>query len=123
MQFTNKSGILPYCMSLYEVVILIKNSLGEKEVQEVAGKYKTMAQKHKGKVAKEEDWGLRNLAYPIQKSSKARYLFLCLEAPSQAMDEITRDMRINEDVLRHLVIRVDSFSKEPSPVMQRAESG
>lgn len=108
-------------MALYEVVILLKTSLSEKEIEVLLDKYKGLVKKGKGKVLKEEDWGARSLAYPIQKNSRGRYILLCLDAHHSIVDNIVQEMRISEDVFRHLVVQVEEISKEPTPMMQRTE--
>ena len=67
-------------------------------------------------MARTEQWGLRSLAYRIKKNRKGHYVFMHLEAPGEAIHEMERTMRINEDVMRFLTIRVDEFDPNPSPI-------
>ena len=77
-----------------------------------------------GQVAKSEYWGLRSLAYRIHKNRKGHYTLLNLDAPAAAVQEMERNMRLNEDVLRYLTLRTDSLEEGPSIVMQsRDERG
>ena len=71
-----------------------------------------------GEVKKREYWGLRNLAYRMNKNRKGHYILFNIEAPPAAIAELERTMRINEDVLRYLTLRVEKFDEGPSPIMQ-----
>ena len=108
-------------MSLYEHVIITRPDISSTQVEEMithlTGKFKDLG----GKVVKTEYWGLRNLAYRINKNRKAHYSLLQIDAPSAAILEIERQHRINEDVLRYMSIRVDEFSEDPSPILAKRE--
>lgn len=108
-------------MSLYEHVIIARPDISTAQVEEMithlTGKLKDLG----GKVVKTEYWGLRNLAYRINKNRKAHYSLLQIDAPSAAILEIERQHRINEDILRYMSIRVDEFSEEPSPILAKRE--
>ncbi len=71
--------------------------------------------------ARTEYWGLRNLAYPIKKSRKAHYSLINIDAPGDAIHEVERRHRINEDVLRFMTVKVEEFTEEPSPVIARKD--
>src|SRR5208282_6777112 len=71
-----------------------------------------------GKVTKREYWGLRNLAYRVKKNRKGHYMLFNLDAPPAAVSELERNMRINEDVLRYLTVRVDELEAGPSAMLQ-----
>src|ERR1051325_2136805 len=75
-----------------------------------------------GEIKKREYWGLRNLAYRMKKNRKGHYVLFNIEAPPAAIAELERTMRINEDVLRYLTLRVDQLEEGPSPVMQSRRS-
>jgi len=68
-------------------------------------------------VKKRENWGLRNLAYRMNKNRKGHYVLFNIDAPAPAIAELERTMRINEDVLRYLTIRVEAHEEGPSPIM------
>jgi small subunit ribosomal protein S6 len=74
-----------------------------------------------GKVLKTETWGLRNIAYRIQKNRKAHYVALDFEAPAGVVAELERQTQINEDVIRYMTIRVDEHETGPSAMMRRSE--
>src|SRR5205085_5660611 len=75
-----------------------------------------------GEIKKREYWGLRNLAYRMKKNRKGHYVLFNIEAPSGAIAELERTMRINEDVLRYLTLKVDQLEEGPSPIMQNRGS-
>ncbi len=108
-------------MSLYEHVIIARPDISSTQVEEMithlTGKLKDLG----GKVVKTEYWGLRNLAYRINKNRKAHYSLLQIDAPSAAILEIERQHRINEDILRYMSIRVDEFPSDPSPILAKRE--
>ena len=74
-----------------------------------------------GHIAKIEYWGLRNLQYRIKKNRKGHYSLLAIDAPADAVKEMERQLRINEDVLRYMTIRVDELDLELSPVLARRD--
>ena len=74
-----------------------------------------------GTVSKKEYWGLRSLAFRIQKNRKGHYTLLNIDAPSAAVKELERTMSINEDIIRFITVRVDALEEGPSAVMQRGE--
>src|SRR5208282_202956 len=76
-----------------------------------------------GKVTKREYWGLRNLAYRVKKNRKGHYMLFNLDAPPAAVNELERNMRISEDVLRYLTVRVEALEEGPSAVMQNRDRG
>ncbi len=108
-------------MPLYEHVIISRPDISSTQVEEMiahlTGKLKDLG----GKVVKTEYWGLRNLAYRINKNRKAHYSLLQIDAPSAAILEIERQHRINEDILRYMSIRVDEFPCDPSPILAKRE--
>ena len=71
-----------------------------------------------GQIAKREVWGLRPLAYRMKKQRKGHYVLFNIDAPAPAVHEMERQMRINEDIVRHLTIRVDALEEGPSAMMQ-----
>jgi small subunit ribosomal protein S6 len=75
-----------------------------------------------GKVTKDEYWGLKSLAYRIKKNRKGHYSLMNIDAPAAALTEMERNMRLHEDVLRYMSIRVDEHEEEPSVMMQSKSS-
>jgi small subunit ribosomal protein S6 len=74
---------------------------------------------HGGEVKKREYWGLRGLAYRIKKNRKGHYMLLGIDAPAPSMQEIERQLGLNEDVLREMTIRVEEITEEPSAVLAK----
>jgi small subunit ribosomal protein S6 len=108
-------------MSYYEHVVVMRPDISPQQVEAIVEEITKLVAEHSGKVARNEYWGLRNLAYPIRKSRKAHYSLLNIDAKGEVLHEIERRHRINEDVLRYLTVRVDKFSEEPSPVVARKD--
>lgn len=108
-------------MALYEHVVVTRPDISPQQVDALVEDITRIVTEGKGKVARTEYWGLRNLAYPIRKSRKAHYSLLNIDAPGDVLHEIERRHRVNEDVLRYLSVRVEAFSEEPSPVIARKD--
>jgi small subunit ribosomal protein S6 len=108
-------------MALYEHVFLTRQDVSGQRVDELVAQFKGVIEAGGGNVGKTEYWGLKGLAFRINKNRKAHYSLLNIEAPHTAVAEMERQMRINEDVLRFLTIRVDSLDEEPSVQMQKKE--
>lgn len=105
-------------MSLYECVIIARQDLSSGQVESLTETLSTLVTEQGGEVKKKESWGLRSLAYKIKKNRKGHYVLLNLDAPAAAVAELERTMRLNEDVLRYLTIRVDELEEEPSVVLR-----
>jgi len=98
-------------MTLYETTIILRPDLAQSDVEKLAGNFEDII-KAGGKAIKKEFWGLRDLAYKINKSKKGHYIHFGFEANGPIISELKRKLRISEDVLRDLTIKVDSISKE-----------
>ena len=109
-------------MPLYECVFIARQDISSNQVEGLVGQFTGIIEENGGRVAKTEMWGLRNLAYRINKNRKGHYALLNLDAPAGAIHEMERNMRINEDVIRYLTIRVDELEEGPSVVMQSKHS-
>lgn len=103
-------------MPIYETVFMTRQDLTEGQIKDLTDKYLKVIKDHDGKSLKTEQWGLRTLAYKINKSRKAHYTLLEFEAPGAAVIEVERLMRLDEDVMRSLSIRLDEPTSEPSPM-------
>ena len=109
-------------MPLYEHVFLARQDLAQGQVDALTEAFTKIIDDNGGKIAKNEYWGLRNLAYRIKKNRKAHYVLLNIDAPSPAVAELERQVGLNEDVIRSQVIRVDAHEEGPSAMMRRNES-
>ena len=104
-------------MPLYENVFIARQDISGTQVDALADAFTQLITEQGGEVKKRENWGLRNLAYRMNKNRKGHYVLFNIDAPAPAIAELERTMRINEDVLRYLTIRVDELEEGPSPVM------
>ncbi len=105
-------------MPYYENVFIARQDISATQVDSLADAFTATLEGLGGKVAKREYWGLRNLAYKVKKNRKGHYVLLNLDAPAEAVHEMERLMRINEDILRYLTIRVDELEEGPSAMAQ-----
>jgi len=110
-------------MPLYETTFVARQDISQHDAEKIAESYIQLITSHEGKLLKKEYWGILDLAYEIKKNRKGHYYFLCFDAEDAAMKEMQRLMGLNEDIIRTLVLRVDSVSKEPSPMMQKQRYG
>jgi small subunit ribosomal protein S6 len=101
-------------MSLYESVIIARQEISTQQVEALADTFEGIIKDGGGNVAKRENWGLRSLAYKIKKNRKGHYVLMNIDAPAEAVHEMERLMRLNEDVLRYMTLRVDEFEEGPS---------
>src|SRR5262245_16268447 len=106
-------------MRHYEVVVLVHPDQSE-QVPAMLERYKGMITASNGAVHRVEDWGRRQLAYPIAKVHKAHYLLMNIETDQNTLAELTGAFRFSDAVLRHLVVAMDAAVTEPSP-MARGE--
>ena len=108
-------------MAFYEHVFLTRQDVSGQRVDELVEQYKGIIEAGGGTVGKTEYWGLKSLAYRINKNRKAHFSLINLDAPHEAVAEMERQMRINEDVLRFMTVRVDELEEEPSIQMQKKD--
>jgi small subunit ribosomal protein S6 len=109
-------------MPLYENVFIARQDISGAQVDALADGFTQLIGEQGGEVKKREYWGLRNLSYRMKKNRKGHYVLLNIDAPAAAIFELERTMRINEDVLRYLTLRVETLEEGPSPVMQNRGS-
>jgi small subunit ribosomal protein S6 len=108
-------------MPLYEHVFLARQDVTPQQVETMVDQYRGVIEGNGGKVDKTEMWGVKSLAYRIKKNRKAHFTMFNLDAPPAAVAEMERQMRINEDILRFITIRVDALETEPSVMMQKRD--
>ena len=104
-------------MRHYEVVFLVHPDQSE-QVPAMIERYKSTIENGKGTIHRLEDWGRRQLAYPIQNLVKAHYVLFNVEADQPTIDELVETFRFNDAILRHLVIRRDGPDTEQSLIMK-----
>jgi small subunit ribosomal protein S6 len=91
------------------------------QVEGLADNYATLIEENGGKVLKREHWGLKSLAYRIKKNRKGHYVMFDVEANSDAVNELERQMRLSEDVIRFMTVKIDEVTEAPSPMMSRRD--
>ena len=108
-------------MALYEHVYLARQDVSAQQVETMTEQFKTIIESMGGKVAKVEYWGVKSLAYRINKNRKAHFSLINLDAPAAAVAEMERQMRINENVLRFMTIRMEALEDGPSAMMRKRD--
>src|SRR6059036_3036845 len=108
-------------MPLYEHVFLTRQDASTQQVEDLTSQFSGIIEQMGGKVAKTEQWGLKSLAYRLRKNRKAHMTLLNVDAPPAALNEIERQERLNEDVLRYLTIRVETHEEGPSAMMRKSD--
>ncbi len=108
-------------MPLYEHVVIARQDISAQQAEALNDQLKHLIEELGGHIAKIEYWGLRNLTYRIKKNRKGHYSLLAIDAPSDAVKEMERQLSINEDVLRTLTIRVETIDLELSPILARRD--
>lgn len=105
-------------MPFYEHVFIARQDISSTQVDGLVETFTGLIEKDGGKVVESEYWGLKNLAYRVKKNRKGHYVMFNIESPSAAINELERNERLHEDVLRYLTLRVDELEEGPS-VMAR----
>ena len=109
-------------MRHYEIVFLVHPDQSE-QVPAMMERYKTLIESRSGVVHREEDWGRRQLAFPIEKVHKAHYVMVNIECDQETLDEIKNLFKFNDAVIRNLIIKMDRAVTDPSPMLtENAES-
>ncbi|MBR7620185.1 30S ribosomal protein S6 [Phenylobacterium sp. 20VBR1] len=108
-------------MALYEHVVISRQDISPQQAEALNDQIKALIEEGGGVVAKIEYWGLRNLTYRIKKNRKGHYSLISIDAPAPAVKEMERQLSLNEDVLRHLTVRVEELDLELSPVLARRD--
>ena len=108
-------------MPLYEHIYLARQDVTSQQVETMTDAFKAVIEANGGKVAKVEPWGVKTLAYRIKKNRKAHFTLLNIDAPAAAVAEMERQMRINEDVLRFMTVKVEELEEGPSAMLQKRD--
>lgn len=109
-------------MRHYEIVILVHPDQSS-QVSAMAQRYQSMIREGKGQIHRLEDWGRRQLAYPINKVHKAHYLLMNIECDKSVIHELKNSFHYNDAVIRNLILKRNEAITAPSPIMQNAEKG
>jgi small subunit ribosomal protein S6 len=108
-------------MALYEHIMMARQDISSAQVEALVEQFKGVIEGAEGSVGKVEQWGLKTLQYRIRKNRKAHFVLMNIDAPSEAVAEMERQMRINEDIIRFMTISMDELSDEPSVMMQKRD--
>ncbi len=108
-------------MNFYEVVFIVRQEASSSHVEAVAQDAIAAIKEKGGEITKTEFCGLRTLAYPIKKCKRGHYVLLNIASDNgEAVKELERKFRINEDILRFLIVRVEQLDSNPSALMKRS---
>jgi small subunit ribosomal protein S6 len=105
-------------MPFYENVFIARQDISANQVETLGETFANIISANGGQVTKREFWGLKNLSYRVKKNRKGHYVLFNIDAPAAAVHEMERNMRINEDVLRYLTVRVEELEEGPSAMLQ-----
>ncbi|HTP81424.1 MAG TPA: 30S ribosomal protein S6 [Alphaproteobacteria bacterium] len=108
-------------MPFYENVFIARQDLSQAQVDALADQFTAIIKEKGGDVKKRESWGLRNLAFRIRKNRKGHYILMNVDAPPAAIQEVERQMGLNEDVIRFLTIKVEELEEGPSAILQKRD--
>ena len=108
-------------MALYEHVFMARQDVSGQQVDTLVEHFSGVLETNGGKVGKVENWGLRSTSYRINKNRKAHYVLMNIDASSDAVTEMERQMRLHDDILRYMTIRVESHEEGPSAMMRKSD--
>jgi small subunit ribosomal protein S6 len=108
-------------MALYEHIYLARQDISAQQADALTARFKAVIETFGGKVEKVEYWGVKSLAYRINKNRKAHFSLLNIDAPPAALAEMERQMGINEDVIRFMTVRVEALEQGPSAMMRKRD--
>jgi len=104
-------------MSMYEATFILRQDIPSTEVSKAVDNLTSVIKENDGEVLKHEYWGLRTLAYPVKKNKKGHYIMLILNAPHKGVLELQRRVKLSEDIIRNLTVKIDAFDKKDSIMM------
>ncbi|MEC7148161.1 MAG: 30S ribosomal protein S6 [Pseudomonadota bacterium] len=104
-------------MAIYECVYIARQELTAAQAEQLSKDLTKIVSSNSGEIKRQEYWGLRNLAYKIRKNRKGHYTMFHIEAPASTIEELERNMRLNEDILRYLTLKIDKLPEGPSVMM------
>jgi len=106
-------------MPLYECVFIARSDVTPQQVEAITEQLGAILTEGGGEIRKREYWGLRSLAYKIKKNRKGHYMLLGISTPPAALNEVERQLGLNEDVLRSMTIRVETIDEAPSAIIAK----
>ena len=105
-------------MQLYETIYIIKQDLGDSELRAIEEKYESLLKLKKANIEYKENWGLRSLAYKIKNNKKGHYYFVVYNCEAEAVEELERNFKIDESIIRYLTTKIDEVPSEPTHIMK-----
>ncbi len=105
-------------MPLYESVIICRQDITKNQLDIIISEFKKIIENEKGKILAEEYWGLKNLAYEINKNKKAHYTLLIIETLPEKIAEYERKLRLHEDIIRFMTIKIKTFDGKQSIMVE-----
>jgi len=102
----------------YELIFIVHPDVSGDNLTAVIDRVKELVQRDGGKVVKTEPWGMRRLAYPIQKRWEGQYVLMQLELDSQGVSALERGLGLTEQIMRHLVVRLEKVTQAPEPEIE-----
>lgn len=110
-------------MASYECTFIARADLSKSDVQKLTESVSKVVTDNGGEIIKTEQWGLKNLAYKINKAGKGHYVMLGVSISGAGLSELERNLRINEDVVRYLSVKVEALDETPSVMIRSTQSG
>lgn len=104
-------------MSLYESVYILRQDISSSEVTKINDSFMGLIKNNGGEILKKEYWGLRDLAYEIKKNKKGHYMMLVLDAPNRTLQELHQKMKLSENVLRNMSLKIEEFNGKDSIIL------
>ena len=108
-------------MALFEHVYMLKQDLSSTDLESAISNHEKTIGNLEGTIIYKESWGLKNLSYPIKNNKKAFYQYMNIEMSSDKIKEMNSKLNLNENIIRHLSIKVTKFEETPSPMIKEKE--
>lgn len=105
-------------MQLYETIYIVKQDIGTDELKAVEEKYENLLKLNKANIEYRENWGFRTLAYKINNNKKGYYYLIVFNSEAQAVAEMERNFKIDENIIRYLTTKIKSVPTDPTPIMK-----
>ena len=108
-------------MALYEHVYMLRQDLSSTDLESAINNHEKTINEMDGKIVYKESWGLKNLSYPIKNNKKAFYEYMNIEISNEKIEEMNSKLNLDENIIRHLSIKVKKFEETPSPMIKESE--
>jgi len=108
-------------MALFEHVYMLRQDLSSADLESAISNHEKTISELEGTIVYKESWGLKNLSYPIKNNKKAFYEYMNIEMPNEKIEEMNSKLNLDENVIRHLSIKVKDFEETPSPMIKEKE--